>query len=123
MLRDSEAFSGFGVDDIPAARRFYADVLGIDVSEEHGILTLHLGGGTDVLVYPREGHVPAAFTILNFPVADIERAVDDLVARGVTFARYDGFEQDERGINRGGGPLIAWFTDPAGNTLSLIAGG
>lgn len=123
MLRDSEAFSGFGVDDIAAARRFYADVLGVDVTEEHGMLTLHLGGGTHVLVYPREGHVPAGYTILNFPVADIERAVDDLVARGVTFVHYDGFDQDARGINRGGGPPIAWFTDPAGNTLSVIAGG
>lgn len=122
MLRDSEAFSGFGVDDIAAARRFYADVLGVDVTEEHGMLTLHLGGGTDVLIYPRESHVPAGFTILNFPVADIERAVDDLVARGVTFVHYDGFVQDARGINRGGGPPIAWFTDPAGNTLSVIAG-
>lgn len=123
MLRDSKAFSGFGVDDIAAARRFYADVLGVEVTEEHGMLTLHLGGGTDVLVYPRDGHVPAGFTILNFPVADIERAVDDLVARGVTFVRYDGFDQDARGINRGGGPPIAWFTDPAGNTLSVIAEG
>jgi catechol 2,3-dioxygenase-like lactoylglutathione lyase family enzyme len=116
-LADSPAFSGFSADDIPAARAFYADVLGLDVTEENGMLQLHLLG-RDVLVYPKADHVPAAFTVLNFPVPDIEAAVDELVAAGVEFQRYDW--TDERGINRRGGPLIAWFTDPAGNTLSVL---
>jgi catechol 2,3-dioxygenase-like lactoylglutathione lyase family enzyme len=116
-LADSPAFSGFSTDDIPAARAFYADVLGLDVTEERGMLQLHLPG-RDVLVYPKADHVPAAFTVLNFPVPDIEAAVDDLVAAGVEFQRYDW--TDERGINRRGGPLIAWFTDPAGNTFSVL---
>ncbi len=120
MLGSSKAFSGFSVDDVPAARAFYADRLGLEVSEEHGMLTLHLGGGTQVLVYPKPDHRPAVFTILNFPVADVEQAVDDLVARGIAFERYEGFGQDERGIAREGGPPIAWFTDPAGNVLSVL---
>ncbi len=118
MLQDSEAFSGFAANDIGAARTFYADVLGVRVSEANGMLTLQLGGGTHVLVYPKPDHVPAEFTVLNFPVPDIEAAVDELVARGVEFTHYDW--TDERGINRRGGPLIAWFTDPAGNILSVL---
>jgi catechol 2,3-dioxygenase-like lactoylglutathione lyase family enzyme len=120
MLGDSKAFSGFAVDDAAKAREFYGDVLGVRVTEQNGLLTLHLGGGTDVLVYPKPNHVPATFTVLNFPVADIEAAVDGLVARGVEFQRYEGMPTDERGIMREGGPLIAWFTDPAGNVLSVI---
>ena len=120
MLRDSRAFSGFAVDDVQAAREFYAETLGLEVSEEHGMLTLHLAGDRPTLVYPKPDHAPASYTILNFPVPDIERAVDELERRGVRFERYDGFEQDERGIFRGGGPLIAWFTDPAGNVLSVL---
>ncbi|MFG3615822.1 VOC family protein [Nocardia sp. NPDC047654] len=120
MLTDSSAFSGFSVDDIEAARRFYAETLGIRVSDENGMLQLHLGGGGTVLVYPKPDHAPATFTVLNFPVPDIEAAVDELTRRKVRFERYEFAEQDEKGIHRGGGPLIAWFTDPAGNVLSVL---
>jgi catechol 2,3-dioxygenase-like lactoylglutathione lyase family enzyme len=124
MLANSKAFSGYSVDDIPAAQRFYEETLGIRVTEEHGNLTLHLAGGDrPTLVYPKgDAHEPASFTVLNFPVDDIEAAVDELAARGVEFERYEGtdLETDEKGIFRGGGPLIAWFKDPAGNVLSVI---
>jgi catechol 2,3-dioxygenase-like lactoylglutathione lyase family enzyme len=120
MLTDSSAFSGFSVDDIEAAKRFYAETLGIRVSEENGMLQLHLGGGGTVLVYPKPEHAPATFTVLNFPVPDVEAAVDELTRRDVRFERYEFAEQDEKGIHRGGGPLIAWFTDPAGNVLSVL---
>ncbi|GAA5093777.1 VOC family protein [Nocardia iowensis] len=120
MLADSNAFSGFSVDDIDAAEKFYAETLGIRVSAENGMLNLHLGGGGTVLVYPKPDHTPASFTILNFPVADIEAAVDELTKRDVRFEHYEFAEQDEKGIHRGGGPLIAWFTDPAGNVLSVL---
>ncbi|MBB2988492.1 VOC family protein [Terracoccus luteus] len=122
MLADSKAFSGFSVDDPERARSFYADVLGLEVSEQNGMLTLHLGGDTDVLVYPKPNHEPASFTVLNFPVPDVEAAVDALTERGVRFERYAGtpMETDEKGVFRQGGPLIAWFTDPAGNVLSVI---
>jgi catechol 2,3-dioxygenase-like lactoylglutathione lyase family enzyme len=121
MLADSKAFSGFAVPDLEQARRFYGDTLGLRVEEQNGSLTLHLAGGRDVLVYVKPDHTPATYTILNFPVDDIEATVDGLAERGVRFERYDGFEQDERGILRGGGPPIAWFADPAGNILSVIA--
>jgi predicted enzyme related to lactoylglutathione lyase len=121
MLENSEAFSGYSVEDISAARRFYAETLGLSVSDDNGLLTLHLPGGRDTLIYPKgEDHQPATFTVLNFPVDDIEVTVDELVARGVQFERYEGMQQDTRGIHRGGGPLIAWFTDPAGNILSVL---
>jgi catechol 2,3-dioxygenase-like lactoylglutathione lyase family enzyme len=120
MFEHTKAFSGFSVDDIPKAREFYGETLGLNVSEEHGMLTLHLAGDRDTLVYPKPGHTPASFTILNFPVDDIERAVDELAARGVSFERYDGIEPDEKGIFRGGGPPIAWFKDPAGNILAVL---
>jgi predicted enzyme related to lactoylglutathione lyase len=121
MFGTTKAFSGFSVDDIGAARKFYSEVLGLTVSEEHGLLTLHIAGDRDILVYPKPNHAPASFTVLNFPVDDIERAVDELTERGVRFERYDGFEQDEKGIHRvEGGPPIAWFTDPAGNILSVL---
>jgi len=121
MFSDTKAFSGFAVPDIEAARAFYADTLGIRTTEEHGLLTLHLQGGErPTLIYPKADHAPADYTILNFPVDDIEAAIDQLVDRGVTFKRYDGMEQDERGIMRAGGPYIAWFTDPAGNVLSVL---
>jgi catechol 2,3-dioxygenase-like lactoylglutathione lyase family enzyme len=120
-LSTSTAFSGFAVPDTAAARAFYADTLGLEVTEEYGLLTLHLNGGErPTLIYPKPDHAPAAYTILNFKVDDIEAAVDALAARGVEFERYDGMEQDERGIMRGGGPLIAWFTDPAGNILAVL---
>ncbi|MFI9723463.1 VOC family protein [Streptomyces sp. NPDC052396] len=120
MFRDTRAFSGFAVDDLDEAARFYGETLGLAVSEEHGLLRLHVAGGTPVLVYPKADHVPATFTVLNFPVPDIEAAVDELGRRGVTFERYPGLEPDAKGIFRGGGPLIAWFTDPAGNVLSVL---
>jgi catechol 2,3-dioxygenase-like lactoylglutathione lyase family enzyme len=121
VLADSPAFSGFAVDDLDAARAFYTDVLGLEVEAgAGGLLTLHLGGGTNVLVYPKPGHTPAAFTVLNFPVPDIEAAVDELTARGVEFQKYENPPTDERGIMRAGGPLIAWFTDPAGNVFSVL---
>jgi len=122
MLRESPAFSGFSVDDVARAREFYAQTLGLDVSEENGMLTLRLTGGGRVLVYPKDDHAPATFTVLNFPVPDIGAAVDQLVAAGVAFEHYgEGFGQDDRGIARDPrGPAIAWFKDPAGNILSLI---
>jgi catechol 2,3-dioxygenase-like lactoylglutathione lyase family enzyme len=122
MLEKSKAFSGFSVDDIPRAKEFYATTLGLEVTEENGMLTLHLAGDRPTLVYPKPDHTPASFTILNFPVEDIEAAVDELAKRGVSFERYEGtdLETDERGIFRGGGPPIAWFKDPAGNVLSVI---
>ena len=120
MFADSPAFSGFAVHDTDEARAFYTDVLGLRVETANGMLTLHLGGGTNVLVYPKPDHRPATFTVLNFPVPDIEAAVDELTARGVRFQRYDDPPTDERGIMRAGGPLIAWFTDPAGNVFSVL---
>ncbi|MFJ4080665.1 VOC family protein [Streptomyces iakyrus] len=120
MFGTTKAFSGFSVDDIEAARAFYADTLGLRVSEENGMLILHLAGDRDTLVYPKPDHTPATFTILNFAVDDIEAAVDELAAKGVRFERYDHLKTDDEGIFRGGGPLIAWFTDPAGNVLSVL---
>ena len=121
MFATTKAFSGFAVDDIDAAQKFYGETLGLKVSEEQGMLALHIAGGWDIMVYPKPDHTPASFTILNFPVDDIDKAVDELTERGVRFERYDGFEQDEKGISRGEpGPLIAWFTDPAGNILSVL---
>jgi predicted enzyme related to lactoylglutathione lyase len=121
MLRDSKAFSGFSTDDIPAAKTFYGETLGIEVTEENGMLTLNLeGGARPTLVYPKPNHEPATFTILNFSVKPIEDAVRELTERGVEFERYEGMEFDELGVMRGGGPPIAWFKDPAGNILSLI---
>jgi catechol 2,3-dioxygenase-like lactoylglutathione lyase family enzyme len=123
VLAGSKAFSGFAVPDIDAAREFYSGTLGLEVSEENGLLTLKLAGDRPTLIYPKPDHEPANFTILNFPVANIEQAVDELSGRGVSFERYEGFDQDERGIFRGGGPLIAWFTDPAGNVISVLEQG
>jgi catechol 2,3-dioxygenase-like lactoylglutathione lyase family enzyme len=120
MFKNTKAFSGFAVDDVDKAREFYAETLGIEVSEENGLLTLHIAGDRPTLVYARPNHTPAEYTILNFPVDDIDQAVDDLTARGVQFERYEDFDQDERGIMRGEGPPIAWFKDPAGNVLSVI---
>jgi catechol 2,3-dioxygenase-like lactoylglutathione lyase family enzyme len=124
MFSDSHAFAGFSVGDIAAARTFYADVLGLTVSEANGMLTLHLAGGGRVLIYPRPDHEPASFTVLNLPVDDIDAAVDALTAAGVGMERYDGAPHDERGIVRPSdpsyGPPIAWFKDPAGNILSVL---
>jgi catechol 2,3-dioxygenase-like lactoylglutathione lyase family enzyme len=124
MLNTTKALSSFAVPDTDAARKFYGDTLGLEVSEEHGMLTLHLAGGRDLLVYPKPDHTPASFTILNFAVGDIDGVVGELAARGVTFERYDGFDHDERGIVRAeGGPPIAWFCDPAGNILAVLEEG
>jgi catechol 2,3-dioxygenase-like lactoylglutathione lyase family enzyme len=120
MLANSKAFSGFAVADVEQAKAFYAETLGLEVTEEHGLLTLHLAGDRPTIVYPKPDHEPANFTILNFPVDDVEAAVDELTARGVRFERYEGFPQDEKGIMRGHGPDIAWFKDPSGNVLSVI---
>jgi predicted enzyme related to lactoylglutathione lyase len=120
MFATTRAFSGFAVDDTEKAKDFYGKTLGLAVSEEYGLLHLHISGGTTIVVYPKPGHVPASFTVLNFPVDDLDSAVDQLVDRGVRIERYDGMEADERGIFRGGGPSIAWFTDPAGNILSVL---
>jgi catechol 2,3-dioxygenase-like lactoylglutathione lyase family enzyme len=126
MLSDSRAFSGFSVDDLAAARRFYEETLGLratDVPEMGGLLRLHLAGDTQVLVYAKPDHTPATFTVLNFPVPDVEKAVDELGARGVRFEHYEDPPTDPKGILRAGGPLIAWFTDPAGNVFSVIEQG
>jgi predicted enzyme related to lactoylglutathione lyase len=120
MFASTEAFSGFAVDDMDAARGFYEQTLGIRTTSDNGLMTLHVAGERPTIVYPKPDHQPANFTILNFKVDDIERAVDELSERGVQLLRYDGFEQDERGIFRGGGPYIAWFTDPAGNVLAVL---
>ena len=125
MMGQSKAFSGFSVNDIQKAKDFYGKTLGLKVSEEHGMLKLHLGGGATVLAYPKPNHSPASFTILNFPVADVEKAVDELTKRGVRFEIYDlpGLKTDKKGIARGSGPTIAWFKDPAGNILSVLSEG
>lgn len=116
-----KAFSSFAVDDIPRARAFYGETLGLEVSEVEEMGLLVLDGANGTIVYPKPDHRPATFTVLNFPVADVERAVDDLASRGVAFERYPEFDADERGIVRGGGgPAIAWFRDPAGNVLSVL---
>ena len=124
MLGDSKAYSGFAVKDMAAARRFYEEALGLRTSvldEEAGLLTIHLPGDRDMLVYTKPDHEPANYTILNFPVEDLEATVDGLAERGVEFERYEGFDQDERGIARGGDgpPDIAWFTDPSGNIFAV----
>jgi catechol 2,3-dioxygenase-like lactoylglutathione lyase family enzyme len=126
MFKDSHAFSGFSTNDIAKAREFYSDTLGIEVTEEGGMLTLHLAGGGTVLIYPKDNHEPATFTVLNFPVKDIDKAADALIRAGIGFERYEGANQDERGIARPPkpeyGPPIAWFKDPAGNILSVLEG-
>ena len=124
MFDNTKAFSGFSVDDLEKAKRFYGETLGIEVTQEppHGLLTLHVAGDRPILIYPKQDHQPATYTILNFPVDDVEATVDELTARGVVFERYEGtpVETDEKGVFRGGGPLIAWFTDPSGNIISVL---
>jgi catechol 2,3-dioxygenase-like lactoylglutathione lyase family enzyme len=125
MLAESKAFSGFAVDDLERAREFYGETLGLDVetlADGPGILSLHLPQG-DTLIYLKEDNRPANHTILNFSVDDVDAEVDELASRGVTFERYEGFEQDEKGIARGPGPDIAWFKDPAGNILAVLREG
>jgi len=123
MFASSPAFSSFAVDDTAKARSFYADTLGLQVEDlgMGGLLGLRLAGGGQVMVYPKPDFAPSTYTVLSFPVADLDKAVDDLVAAGVTMERYDGFDQDDRGIARdSGGPAIAWFKDPAGNILAVL---
>jgi catechol 2,3-dioxygenase-like lactoylglutathione lyase family enzyme len=120
VFANTKAFSGFAVDDLEKAREFYGETLGVKTSVENDLLTLHLAGDRDTLVYPKPDYTPATYTILNFPVDDIDEAVDGLSARGVEFLRYDEFDQDDKGISRDAGPPIAWFTDPAGNILSVL---
>jgi catechol 2,3-dioxygenase-like lactoylglutathione lyase family enzyme len=121
VLDTTKAFSGFAVKDVSEAARFYGETLGMQVSEENGLLSLHLGDNHVILAYPKDDHIPARFTILNFPVDDIDAEVEELSGRGVSFERYEEFDQDERGIARGDeGPPIAWFTDPSGNILSVL---
>ena len=121
MLKDSPAFSGFSSNDIAAAKAFYGDTLGLDVTEDNGLLNVNFSGGGRGIIYPKPNHEPATFTVLNFPVDDIEAAVDALAAKGVVFERYEGLTQDERGIMRDDqSPPIAWFKDPAGNILSVL---
>jgi len=122
MLSNSHAYSGFSANDIQKAQEFYARTLGLEVTEEYGMLTLHLAGGGKVIIYPKDNHEPASFTVLNFPVEDIDQAVDGLARAGIQFERYGGISQDERGIHRESGPPIAWFKDPAGNLLSVLEG-
>jgi catechol 2,3-dioxygenase-like lactoylglutathione lyase family enzyme len=121
MLKDSQAFAGFSTNDVAAARQFYGETLGLEVGEDMGLLDLRFAGGGHLIIYPKPDHEPATFTVLNFPVADIDAAVGELSAAGVAFERYPGIEQDERGIARDpDGPSIAWFKDPAGNILSVL---
>lgn len=122
MFRETRAFSGFSTDDLQKAKEFYGQTLGLDVSEDHGMLQLHIAGGRDILVYPKPNHTPATYTILNFPVENIDQVVDELTRRGVRFESYNEGDlvTDEKGIFRGGGPKIAWFKDPAGNILSVL---
>jgi predicted enzyme related to lactoylglutathione lyase len=122
MLGDSKAFSGFSVNDTQKAKQFYGQTLGLEVSESNGLLTLHLAGDNKVLIYRKPNHAPASFTILNFPVDNVDKAVDELTKRGVRFEMYNqpDIKTDEKGIMRGKGPTIAWFKDPAGNILSVL---
>jgi predicted enzyme related to lactoylglutathione lyase len=121
MFRDSHAFSGFSTNDLEQAKAFYADTLGLDVSSTSmGTLNVKFAGGGEAVIYPKDNHEPATFTVLNFPVDDINGAVDRLVAAGITMERYEGMGQDARGIAREYPPAIAWFKDPAGNILSVI---
>lgn len=124
MFKNTKAFGSFSVNDIPKAKEFYSHILGLEVSEDPemgGLLNLHIAGTTEIIIYPKPDHTPATFTILNFPVDDVEKAVDELTKRGVRFEHYDGeIKTDEKGIFRNEGPKIAWFKDPAGNILSVL---
>jgi catechol-2,3-dioxygenase len=123
LLKTSRAFSGYSVNDVARAKSFYGDTLGLNVSESNGLLTLHLAGGNNVLIYPKPNHTPATFTVLNFPVASVDDTVDMLVKRGVRFEHYNepNLQTDEKCVCRAsGGPVIAWFKDPAGNVLSIL---
>jgi catechol 2,3-dioxygenase-like lactoylglutathione lyase family enzyme len=126
MFKDTQAFSGFSVNDMAAAKKFYGETLGLDLGEDQMGFTLKIAGGNSIFVYQKDNHEPATFTILNFPVDDIDKTIDELTAKGVKFEHYDnlGFDQDEKGVARGlatnMGPDIAWFKDPAGNVLAVL---
>lgn len=126
MLRNSKAFSSFSTNDLKKAKKFYGEVLGLEVAEEEMDLRINLASGGIIFIYPKENHEPATFTVLNFPVDNIDESVDDLVGKGVTFEQYEGFEQDEKGVCRNTDPgkgcpaAIAWFKDPAGNVISIL---
>ena len=124
MFKDSHAFSSFAVDDVGRVRTFYAETLGLEVEDLEmpgGLLSLHLAGGGTVMIYPKPDFQPATYTVLSFPVGDVDAAVDQLVAAGVTMEHYDGFDQDDKGVARGDvGPAIAWFKDPVGNILAVL---
>jgi catechol 2,3-dioxygenase-like lactoylglutathione lyase family enzyme len=123
MFKDTKVFSGFSVDDVQKAKRFYGQTLGLQVSESDGMLELHVAGGSKVLVYPKADHIPATFTILNFPVENLEQAMDTLTKQGVRFEVYKegNVKTDEKGVClTDKGPKIAWFKDPAGNVLSVL---
>jgi catechol 2,3-dioxygenase-like lactoylglutathione lyase family enzyme len=122
MFKNSKPFSSFSTDDIQREKKFYGDTLGLRVEEDYGLLTLHPAGGSKIIIYPKPDHTPASFTVLNFPVKDVEKAVDELTNRGIRFEIYTdaSLKTDERGIFRGEGPVIAWFKDPAGNILSVV---
>jgi catechol 2,3-dioxygenase-like lactoylglutathione lyase family enzyme len=122
MLKHSKAFSGFSVNDLQKAKYFYSETLGLDVKENSmGVLELHVASGTPVLVYPKPNHEPATFTVLNFPVDEIDKAVDELTSKGIVFEQYKELQTDAKGISRNpAGPKIAWFKDPAGNILSVL---
>ena len=123
MFKETKAFSGFSVNDIQKAKQFYQDILGLEVSESMGVLTLHIAGGSRIIIYPKSNHVPATFTVLNFPVSNVEKAVDDLTKLGIRFEQYTGdIQTNEKGILKGNDrdPDIAWFKDPAGNILSVL---
>jgi catechol 2,3-dioxygenase-like lactoylglutathione lyase family enzyme len=125
MFKYTKAFSSFSVDKLQKAKKFYGETLGLEVSEAYGgrLLELHIGGGRNILIYPKDNHTPATFTILNFPVENLEQSVDDLTKRGVRFEIYNegDIKTDEKGISLSDeGPKIAWFKDPAGNVLSML---
>ncbi len=126
MFKDTKAFNGFSVNDIAKAKEFYSQTLGLTLSEQNGMLTLHIAGGNRTIIYPKNDHVPATYTMLNFPVDNIDRAVEELTRKGIRFEHYEKFS-DEKGITRGianhQGPDIAWFKDPAGNILSVLQEG
>ncbi len=125
MFKDTKAFSGFSANDLQKAKEFYGQTLGLEVSDRNGLLELHIAGGTNILIYPKPDHTPATFTVLNFPVHNIDQAVDELARRGVRFESYnqDHLVTDEKGIARAGNPKVAWFKDPAGNILSVLEEG
>lgn len=122
MLKNSHAFSSFSVDDLDKAKDFYGNVLGLEVKliDDIGILNVKFSGGMKLMIYPKEVHKPATFTVLNFPVDNVEETVDDLISKGITFEQYKEFRTDEKGISREWGQEIAWFKDPAGNIISVM---